>query len=57
MAMIHAAFGGFQPPSGVLNETVADLTRRMRDGIVLVAQAGNDFIGSVFCARRAMRSI
>ena len=22
MAMIHAAFGAFEPPSGVLNETV-----------------------------------
>jgi predicted N-acetyltransferase YhbS len=52
MAMIHTAFAGFEPPSGVLNETVADLATRQRDGLVLVAQAGERFIGSVFCARK-----
>lgn len=52
MAMIHAAFGAFEPPSGVLNETVADLAARQRDGLVLVAQDGARFIGSLFCARQ-----
>ena len=50
MAMVHSAFAEFQPPSGVLNETAADLAARQRAGIVLVAQSGNDFVGSVFCA-------
>ncbi len=52
MAMIHDAFGGLVPPSGVLKETAADLAARQRDGLVLVAQAGERFIGSVFCARK-----
>jgi ribosomal protein S18 acetylase RimI-like enzyme len=52
MAMIHGAFAGLQPPSGVLKETVADLAARQRDGLVLVAQSGERFIGSVFCARK-----
>jgi ribosomal protein S18 acetylase RimI-like enzyme len=52
MAMIHDAFGGLVPASGVLEETVADLAARQRDGFVLVAQAGERFIGSVFCARK-----
>ncbi|MEP7029923.1 MAG: GNAT family N-acetyltransferase [Pseudolabrys sp.] len=50
MAMVHAAFGEFQPPSSVLNETAADLAARQRDSVVLVAQTGGEFIGSVFCA-------
>jgi predicted N-acetyltransferase YhbS len=53
MAMIHAAFGAFEPPSGVLKETVADLAVRQRDGLVLVAQDGERFIGSLFCARQS----
>jgi GNAT superfamily N-acetyltransferase len=52
MAMVHAAFAGFSPPSGVLNETAADLAQRQGDGCVLVAMAGGDFIGSVFCAEK-----
>jgi ribosomal protein S18 acetylase RimI-like enzyme len=52
MAMIHDAFGGLVPASGVLKETVAGLAARQRDGFVLVAQAGERFIGSVFCARK-----
>ena len=52
MAMVHAAFGGFEPPSGVLKETVADLARRQREGLVLVAMEGQSFVGSVFCARK-----
>jgi predicted N-acetyltransferase YhbS len=53
MAMIHVAFGAFEPPSGVLKETVADLAARQRDGLVLVAQNGERFIGSLFCARQS----
>ncbi len=52
MAMVHAAFGGFTPPSGVLQETAADLAQRQRDGFVLVAMDGDDFVGSVFCAEK-----
>jgi GNAT superfamily N-acetyltransferase len=49
LALVHSAFAGFEPPSGVLNETVADVAARQRAGIVLVAQAGTDFVGSLFC--------
>lgn len=52
MAMIHDAFSGFAPPSGVLKETVADLAARQRDGLVLVAQDHERFIGSMFCASK-----
>jgi GNAT superfamily N-acetyltransferase len=52
-AMIHAAFAGLTPPSGVLNETLDDFAARFRDEIVLVAQSGNDIVGSVFCAEKA----
>lgn len=52
LAMVHAAFAAFEPPSSVLNETVADLAARMREGLVLVAQAGDGFVGSLFCARQ-----
>jgi predicted N-acetyltransferase YhbS len=50
MGMVHAAFSDFTPPSGVLKETAADLAQRQRDGFVLVAMEGDEFIGSVFCA-------
>ena len=50
MAMVHAAFEGFTPPSGVLKETTADLAKRQRDGFVLVVLENDEFIGSVFCA-------
>jgi ribosomal protein S18 acetylase RimI-like enzyme len=52
MAMVHAAFGGLAPPSGVLKETTDDLARRQRDGFVLVAMDGDRFIGSMFCAEK-----
>lgn len=48
LALIHAAFAAFEPPSGALNETIADIERRQRDGFVLVAQAGESFVGSLF---------
>jgi ribosomal protein S18 acetylase RimI-like enzyme len=50
MAMVHASFVEFTPPSGVLKETADDLAQRQRDGFVLVAMEGDDFIGSMFCA-------
>jgi GNAT superfamily N-acetyltransferase len=50
MAMVHAAFEGLSPPSGVLKETTADLAQRQRDGFVLVVLEKDEFIGSVFCA-------
>jgi predicted N-acetyltransferase YhbS len=52
LAMVHAAFAGFQPPSGVLNETVTDLAARQRAGIVLAAQSGTEFVGSLFCEQK-----
>ena len=52
MATVHAAFAGLEPPSGVLRETAADLMARQRDGIVLVALSGDEFVGSIFCARK-----
>jgi GNAT superfamily N-acetyltransferase len=52
LAMVHSAFAEFQPPSGVLDETVADLAARQRNGIVLVAQVGDEFVGSLFCERK-----
>ena len=52
LAVVQAAFAGLAPPSSVMNETVTDLTRRLRDGLVLVARADDRFIGSVFAARQ-----
>ncbi|HZD89627.1 MAG TPA: GNAT family N-acetyltransferase [Pseudolabrys sp.] len=52
LALVHGAFAGFQPPSSVLNETVADVARRQRDGMILVAEADGRFIGSVFAAHQ-----
>jgi len=52
MAMVHAAFREFEPPSGVLKETAADLAARQRRGLILVAMDGERFIGSVFAARK-----
>ena len=52
MAMVHAAFAQFTPPSGVLKETAANLADRQRDGFVLVAMDGDQFVGSVFCAEK-----
>jgi ribosomal protein S18 acetylase RimI-like enzyme len=52
LAMVHAAFDGFTPPSGVLQETTIDLAQRQRDGFVLVAMQGDDFVGSMFCTQK-----
>jgi ribosomal protein S18 acetylase RimI-like enzyme len=50
MALVHAAFAGFEPPSSVLRETADDLAARQRDGVIFVAMANDEFVGSVFCA-------
>jgi predicted N-acetyltransferase YhbS len=52
LAVVHGAFREFEPPSGVLKETLAHLTARFRDETFLVARSGGDIIGSVFCARK-----
>ncbi len=52
VAMIHAAFAGLAPPSGVLKETSADFAKRQQEGIVLVAQEADRFVGSLFCVRK-----
>jgi predicted N-acetyltransferase YhbS len=52
LALAHDAFGGLQPPSSVLNETVDDVARRLRDGFALLARADGRLIGSVFAARQ-----
>ncbi len=49
LTLIHDAFGGLEPPSSVLTETVEDIKRRQRDGVVLVAQVDGAFAGSLFC--------
>jgi GNAT superfamily N-acetyltransferase len=50
LAVVHSAFRDFEPPSGVLNETLEHLTARFHREVFLVAQAGGDIIGSLFCA-------
>jgi ribosomal protein S18 acetylase RimI-like enzyme len=52
LAVVHDAFREFQPPSSVLNETLADLTARFGRETFLVALAGEAIVGSVFCARK-----
>ncbi|HET7850829.1 MAG TPA: GNAT family N-acetyltransferase [Pseudolabrys sp.] len=51
LAIVHAAFVSFDPPSCALNETLDDLAARFRRETMLVAQAGRALVGSVFCAR------
>lgn len=50
LALVHEAFRGLNPPSGVLSETVADIERRFEDGPILVAQTDGKLVGSLFCA-------
>ena len=52
LAVVHSAFRDFEPPSGVLNETLEHLSARFRSETFLVAQAGGGIIGSLFCARK-----
>jgi GNAT superfamily N-acetyltransferase len=46
------SFREFEPPSGVLKETLEHLTARFQREIFLVAQADGSIIGSLFCARK-----
>lgn len=48
--LVHEAFGALTPPSGALNETLADVAARFKAGPVLIAQDGDGLVGSVFCA-------
>lgn len=50
LALVHEAFAGLEPPSGVMSETVADIEQRFKAGPVLIAEAGAELVGSVFCA-------
>ncbi|MBS0246186.1 MAG: GNAT family N-acetyltransferase [Proteobacteria bacterium] len=53
LALTQDAFGAFpiDPPSGVLKETVADFAARLASEICLIAEAGDVFVGAVFCRR------
>ena len=50
LALVHEAFRGLEPPSGVLSETIADIEQRFKAGPLLIAQVGDELVGSVFCA-------
>ena len=52
LAVVHSAFREFEPPSGVLKETLEHLTARFAKETFLVALVGGDIVGSVFCARK-----
>ena len=50
LALVHDAFGGLEPPSSVLSETMADIKQRFGAGPILIAEADGRMVGSVFCA-------
>lgn len=50
LALVHEAFGALMPPSGALNETLADVAARFKAGPVLIAQDGGALVGSLYCA-------
>ncbi len=50
LALAHDAFGGLEPPSSVIKETVADIEQRFEAGPILIAQADGELVGSLFCA-------
>jgi len=50
LALLHRAFEGLDPPSGMLKETLDDLAARLGRESFLVAHAGDAIVGSVFCA-------
>jgi GNAT superfamily N-acetyltransferase len=50
LALVHEAFGALTPPSGALNETLADVAARFNAGPVLIAQDGGALVGSLYCA-------
>jgi GNAT superfamily N-acetyltransferase len=51
-ALVQAAFGALaiDPPSSVLDETLADFAVRLRSETAIVAEADHRLIGGVFCA-------
>ncbi len=49
LKIVHTAFGSLTPPSGALDETLADVEARYKAGPILLARAGEQLIGSVFC--------
>ncbi len=50
LALVHATFGALTPPSGALNEPLDDVAARFRAGPILLAQAGGELVGSLYCA-------
>lgn len=50
LKLVHLTFGALVPPSGVLKETIDDVTARFRAGLVLIAEADHALVGSVFAA-------
>ena len=50
LTLVHAAFAGLSQPSGALRETLDDVAARFAAGPVLIAQAGDELIGSVYGA-------
>jgi GNAT superfamily N-acetyltransferase len=52
LTLVHLAFGALTPPSGALNETVDDVAARFRAGLVLIAEAEDVLVGSVFAAMK-----
>ena len=51
LAVVHAAFDRLQPPSSVMRETLEDFEARLRAGTVVIAQADNEIVGSLFGVR------
>lgn len=51
LALVHGAFRDLpiDPPSGVLKETAADFTARLKSDTCFIVEAGGALIGSVFC--------
>jgi GNAT superfamily N-acetyltransferase len=50
LVLVHAAFAGLEPPSSVLRDTVSDFAHRLQTESALIAQVGDEIVGSVFCA-------
>lgn len=50
LALVHETFGNLTPPSGALNETLADVAARFTAGPVLIAYDGNTLVGSLYGA-------
>ncbi len=53
LALLYRAFDGLDPPSGVLKETLDDLSARLgRETFLVATAAGGGIVGSVFYARK-----